>query len=78
MMIDENDYFGQATVRNCGTLDIEVAPQNCLQYLAGFIPVSQITLSPCESVRCGIRGLAAVTHDEIKKPPDPMFLSGRQ
>jgi transcriptional regulator with GAF, ATPase, and Fis domain len=75
IVADENDYFRQATVRICSTLDIEVALQQCLRYLTGFMPISQIDLVLYEPVARRIRFLANVRHDEIKKRPDPIPLS---
>jgi transcriptional regulator with GAF, ATPase, and Fis domain len=75
IVADENDYFRQATVRICSTLDIEVALQQYLQYLSGFMPISQIDLALYEPVARRIRFLASVRHDEIKKRPDPISIS---
>ncbi|MEW6668561.1 MAG: sigma 54-interacting transcriptional regulator [Thermodesulfobacteriota bacterium] len=74
MVADENEYFRQATIRICSTLDIEVALQHCLQYLSSFIPISQITLSLYEPVAGHMQALAAVTYDKIKRPHDPLRL----
>jgi transcriptional regulator with GAF, ATPase, and Fis domain len=73
--MDENEFFRQATVRICSTLDIEVALQQCLQYLSDFMSISQIDLVLYEPVAGQIRFLANVRHDEIKKRPDPIFIS---
>jgi transcriptional regulator with GAF, ATPase, and Fis domain len=75
IVTDENDYFRQATIRICSTLDIEAALQECLQYLDGFMPISQIDLALYEPVAGRIRFLASVRHGEIKKRPDPILLS---
>ena len=75
IVTDENDYFRQATVRICSTLDIEVALQQCLQYLSGFMPISQIDLALYEPVAKRMRVLANVRHDEIIKRPDPIPIS---
>ena len=42
MTIDESDFFREATLRICGSLDIESAMQQCLQYLARFLPASRL------------------------------------
>ncbi len=75
IVTDENDYFRRVTVRICSTLDIEAALQQCLQYLNGFMPISQIDLALYEPVARRIRFLASVRYDEIKKCPDPILLS---
>jgi len=72
---DENEFFRQATVRICSTLDIETALQHCLRYLVDFIPVSQIDLALYEPAYQRIRCLAMVTQDKIKKRPDPIPIS---
>jgi transcriptional regulator with GAF, ATPase, and Fis domain len=74
-MVDENEFFRQATIRICGSLDIETALQRSLQYLGDFIPVSKIYLSLYQPAGARSRYLAIVTHDEIKALPDPIPLS---
>jgi hypothetical protein len=38
-MIDENDFFREATIRICGSLEIDKALWQLLAYLAGWMPV---------------------------------------
>lgn len=38
MAIDRNEFFRQATVRICGSLEIETALLDCLQYIKDYIP----------------------------------------
>jgi transcriptional regulator with GAF, ATPase, and Fis domain len=42
MTIDEKDFFREATLRICGSLDIEKALQQCFLYIRAFIPTRQI------------------------------------
>ncbi len=42
-MVNENEFFRQATLRICGHLDIEKAMHACLSYLSSEIPVTKIT-----------------------------------
>ncbi len=42
MAIDEKDFFREATLRICGSLDIEKALQQCFLYIREFIPTGQI------------------------------------
>ena len=42
MTIDEKDFFREATLRICGSLDIEKALQQCFLYIREFIPTEQI------------------------------------
>ena len=43
-MIDENSFFRQATLRICGSLNIEEAMRRCLHYLEQVMPVDRISL----------------------------------
>lgn len=43
MIIDEKDFFREATIRICGSLEIEKALRQCLIYISEFIPVCQMT-----------------------------------
>ena len=43
-MINENEFFRQATIRICGSLDIKKAMRNCLDYIKDFIPVDMMNL----------------------------------
>jgi transcriptional regulator with GAF, ATPase, and Fis domain len=42
MSIDESEFFRNATLRICGSLDIESAMQRCLRYLARFLPATRL------------------------------------
>jgi len=44
MTIDESEFFREATLRICGSLEIEIAMQRCLQYLARYLPATNIAL----------------------------------
>jgi transcriptional regulator with GAF, ATPase, and Fis domain len=44
MKIDEKDFFREATLKICGSLEIETAMWRCLLYIRNFIPVSQLNL----------------------------------
>src|SRR5208282_6245218 len=54
MAIDENDFFRQATLRICSSLDMETAMQRSLQYLSEVMPVDHLILTLYD------RGLGAV------------------
>ena len=43
MAVDEMAFFREATVRICGSLEIEKALYHCLQYISTFIPASQMS-----------------------------------
>lgn len=42
--IDHNEFFRQATMRICGSLDLERAMERCLTYLSGVMPGSSLCL----------------------------------
>ena len=42
-MIDEREFFQEATLRICGSLEIEKAMQACLLYVRDFIPAGQMS-----------------------------------
>ncbi|WP_299979905.1 sigma 54-interacting transcriptional regulator [Desulfobacula sp.] len=42
MSFDEKDFFREATLKICGSLDIERALQQCLLYVCEFIPVGHM------------------------------------
>jgi len=44
MTIDERDYFRNATIRICGSLEIEKALWNTFLYIRNFVPASQMSL----------------------------------
>jgi transcriptional regulator with GAF, ATPase, and Fis domain len=43
MSIDESEFFRNATLRICGSLEIESAMQRCLRYLARFLPATRLS-----------------------------------
>ncbi len=45
MKVNKNEFFRQATIRICGSLNIEIALDRCIAYLQKFLPVDEITLS---------------------------------
>jgi len=44
MSADENEFFRQATMRLCGTLDIHKAVDRCRRYLSASFPVTRMDL----------------------------------
>jgi transcriptional regulator with GAF, ATPase, and Fis domain len=44
MTVDANDFFREATLRICGSLEIEKALHSCLMYIRNFVPASQMSL----------------------------------
>jgi transcriptional regulator with GAF, ATPase, and Fis domain len=67
MKLDENEFFRQATLRICSSLDIEKALSNCLQYIRLFMPASGMSLGLLEPTTGFLRSLAVVDHAGGKK-----------
>jgi hypothetical protein len=44
MTIEDSEFFREATLRICGSLEIEIAMQRCLQYLSRYLPATNIAL----------------------------------
>jgi transcriptional regulator with GAF, ATPase, and Fis domain len=74
MKLDENEFFRQATLRICSSLDIEKALFNCLQYIRLFVPAFSVSLGLLEPSSGTLRNLAIVDHAGNKKafPPTQM------
>ncbi|MGB5752686.1 MAG: sigma 54-interacting transcriptional regulator [Thermoanaerobaculia bacterium] len=62
-MVDDNEFFRNATLRICGNLAIEEAMRNCVRYLAGFIPVDRMFMQVYEPDLAAMRTLAMATED---------------
>jgi transcriptional regulator with GAF, ATPase, and Fis domain len=43
--MDENEFFRQAALRICGSLDIGKATTSCLSYIKDYIPISELMVS---------------------------------
>ncbi|MCP4688876.1 MAG: AAA domain-containing protein [Desulfobacterales bacterium] len=71
MKVDENEFFRQATLRICGSLDIEKALLKCLRYITRFLPVADMHLSLFEPGVNVIRNLARVGPDGVLSPHPP-------
>ena len=67
MIVDENDFFRQATLRICSSLEIEKAMLRCLEFLEKFIPASEMYLNLYEPGLGVIRNLAFVTRTGSRK-----------
>jgi len=44
-MIDENEFFKEATVRICGSLEIDEALGRCFEFVRGVMPVDELLLT---------------------------------
>jgi len=61
MGVDENEFFRQATVQLCGSLDIEKAVNRCRRYLGEFFPVTRMDLHLFEQALRTMRIIAQST-----------------
>ena len=75
MKPDENEFFRQATLRICSSLDIEKAMLHCLPYIQSFVPVSEMGLSLLEPETATFRSLARATRGGNLKPFPPIPIS---
>lgn len=61
MTMDENVFFRQATLRICGSLDMETAMRRSLEYLRGVMPADHLILGLYDSGLGAIRILFSVS-----------------
>ena len=64
MTIDEKDFFRQATLRICSSLDIRTAMRQCLGYLALNMPADWMRLTLYERGLGALRTIAVATGSE--------------
>ena len=67
MLIDENEFFRQATLRICGSLDMETAMRGCLGYLEKVMPVSRISMHIYERDLGAIRTILIASLHQSKE-----------
>jgi len=74
MELDKNEFFRQATLRICSSLDIHKALLSFLDYIRPFIPVSRVYISMFDPSTGILSNLANVDHTGNKKtlPPTPL------
>ena len=61
MNIDKNEFFRQATIRICGSLDIQIAVRRCFHYVRDFLPVNRLSLDLLDPDLNVVRFIASVT-----------------
>jgi transcriptional regulator with GAF, ATPase, and Fis domain len=67
MIIDENEFFRQATLRICGNLDFEFAMQDCLIFLRSFMPADRLQLNLYDRGLSALRTIAIATPTEASR-----------
>ncbi len=60
-MINELDFFNQATLRICSSLDLDEVAQECLDYLAQYIPLDGVLLNYYDETKRAIVIMALKT-----------------
>jgi transcriptional regulator with GAF, ATPase, and Fis domain len=66
-MIDDNEFFRNATLRICGSLEIEEAMCTCVRYVREFLPVDRVFLQVSEPDLGAMRTVATATAEEGRK-----------
>ncbi len=67
MIVNENTFFREATMRICGNLDFEIALQECLCYLRSFMPGDKIEVALYDRGLHALRTIAGATPEEAYK-----------
>jgi len=67
MIIDENNFFRQATLLITGNLDFEISLQKCLIYLKSFMPADRMRLNIYDRGLTVLRTIATATPVEAQK-----------
>ncbi len=65
--MDEFKFFREATIRICGSLEIEQALQSCLLYLKTVMPVDRLSLQRFDPDYGTMHTLATATADDCKR-----------
>ena len=74
-MTDENEFFRQATLLICSSLNVDTALQRLMVYLRDFMPVSGIIMGTYDPEMNIARPLALIWPPSLKKPPDTISFS---
>ena len=74
MKIDENEFFRQATLRICSSLNVETALSRCMEYLKSFFPLSGMCLGLFDEDLKTMRTIASAGEDE-HRPPDIVWFT---
>jgi transcriptional regulator with GAF, ATPase, and Fis domain len=63
IMVDDNEFFRNATLRICGNLAIEEAMSSCVNFLRTFIPVDRMFMQLYEPDLAAVRTVAIATEE---------------
>ncbi|HOO90053.1 MAG TPA: sigma 54-interacting transcriptional regulator [Syntrophales bacterium] len=61
MDVDEREFFREATLKMCGSLEIEKAMSLCVQYISRFIPIDMLFLNLYEPDLGAMRTIATAS-----------------
>ena len=61
-MADMNTFFHEATLRICGSLEIETVAKDCLEYLKDFMPLDGILIIHYDRLSMSLMVLAAASN----------------
>ncbi|MBW2006353.1 MAG: GAF domain-containing protein, partial [Deltaproteobacteria bacterium] len=70
MQIDENEFFREATLRICGSLDVETFLYESFLYLKNYLPADSVFLTHYRPERGEHAALASLLNLTITIPPD--------
>ncbi|MBU0994314.1 MAG: sigma 54-interacting transcriptional regulator [Proteobacteria bacterium] len=68
IVFDENEFFRQATLRICGSLNFETAIRRCFEYIKNYLPIDGICLGIYEPDLNMIRINTWIGPKNLKKP----------
>jgi transcriptional regulator with GAF, ATPase, and Fis domain len=75
MKLDEYEFFRNATLQICSSLDIEKALFNCLKYLRSFMPASHVALGLFEPASGNLMMMLFLDHLGNKQSFPPVRMS---
>ena len=67
MKNDEKDFFYQATLKVCGSLDIDKAMGYLFKYLKSKMPISELELKLYEKGLGAFRMIVSITNNRVEK-----------
>ncbi|MBU4034954.1 MAG: sigma 54-interacting transcriptional regulator [Proteobacteria bacterium] len=74
MNINEQDFFHQATLRICGSLEIDKALLHSFEYLKNFIPLDEMWLVLIDKDIGKLRAVAGADHNGARKMDKIIYL----
>jgi transcriptional regulator with GAF, ATPase, and Fis domain len=66
MNVDYNEFFRQATIRICGSLEIETGLARCFDYLKAFLPIAGMHLILYEQDQGVVRVVASLASEGLQ------------